>query len=236
MPRPGRESASDSRATPAIAAARMTLGSGVTRMTNPASANADAPTRASRGIPSAAAAAKTSPTMIAQFAPDTAVRWLSELTFIEASSAGVTALVSPIARPGSRPAPGPGKAGGEPAERCPDVAGGAEQRQADPRCAPPDRARRGGTRRPPPGPRAGPPRPPRSPRRCARARPPGRRALANSRAGLARPTSSPIADDRALDAAVDRAAGDRHDDGVRRPLSLAAQHRRRARASSPPPP
>ena len=43
MPRPGRESTSESSATPAIAAARMTLGSGVTRMTNPASATAAVP-------------------------------------------------------------------------------------------------------------------------------------------------------------------------------------------------
>ena len=40
MPRPGRESASDRSAIAAIAAARITLGSGVTSTTNPTSATA----------------------------------------------------------------------------------------------------------------------------------------------------------------------------------------------------
>ena len=47
---------------------------------------------------------------MAQFAPETAVRWLSELSFMSESSASDTALVSPIASPGSRLPPGPGSA------------------------------------------------------------------------------------------------------------------------------
>ena len=47
---------------------------------------------------------------IAQLAPDTAVRWLSELVFIAASRGAVTAAVSPIASPGNRSPPSPGRA------------------------------------------------------------------------------------------------------------------------------
>ncbi|WP_243768122.1 hypothetical protein [Leifsonia sp. TF02-11] len=44
----------------------------------------------------------------AQFAPDTAVRWLSAETFIASSRPGLTAVSSPMARPGSRSPPSPG--------------------------------------------------------------------------------------------------------------------------------
>ncbi len=45
----------------------------------------------------------------AQFDPETAVTWLSELVFIAASSSSPTALTSPIDRPGSRRPPSPGR-------------------------------------------------------------------------------------------------------------------------------
>ena len=48
--------------------------------------------------------------MTAQLAPDTAVRWLSELVFIAWSSDSPTALVSPTARPGRSAPPFPGSA------------------------------------------------------------------------------------------------------------------------------
>ena len=67
----GRPSINDSIATPAMTAALITLGSGVTSTTNPASAMAAAMTRVARPAPHSAASQKTAPTTIAQFAPDT---------------------------------------------------------------------------------------------------------------------------------------------------------------------
>ncbi len=74
MPPPARPSSSAIIATPAMAEARMTLGSGVTSTTNPARAIDAAATRAPRPAPHQAAAPNAMPTMSAQFAPDTAVR------------------------------------------------------------------------------------------------------------------------------------------------------------------
>ena len=92
-----------------MTAARSTLACGVTRATNPTSTTSAPPMRRRRGMPSAAPAIMTSPMITAQFAPDTAVRWLSEVDFIAASSVTLTALVSPIASPGSRSPPSPGR-------------------------------------------------------------------------------------------------------------------------------
>ncbi len=108
MPAPVRPRSTPSIAMPAIAPARTTLGSGVTSRTKPLSATTPAPTRARREPPMAATAPKASPTTIAQFAPDTAVRCDSDDSFIAASRSGATADVSPTASPGIRPAPGAG--------------------------------------------------------------------------------------------------------------------------------
>src|SRR6185312_10497995 len=90
--------------------ARSTLGCGVTSTTKPTSVTSAAPMRHPRARPSAPPVAITSAMTTAQFAPETAVRWLSELDFIAEPSVGSTALVSPMARPGSRPPPSPGSA------------------------------------------------------------------------------------------------------------------------------
>ena len=109
MPTAGRPRSTASIAAPAIAAARTTLGSGVTSTTKPASAATPHPTRTRRPRPASAAAPKAMPTTSAQFAPDTAVRCDSDDRFIAASSSGPTRDVSPTARPGTSPAPGSGR-------------------------------------------------------------------------------------------------------------------------------
>ncbi len=106
IPMAGRPSASASIATPAIAAARMTLGSGVTRATNAVSTSIAPTTRPPRDAPHSASRANAAPTTIAQFAPETAVRCESDDAFIAASVAGSRLEVSPTASPGTRPAPG----------------------------------------------------------------------------------------------------------------------------------
>ena len=108
-PRNGRPRASASSTTPAITPARSTLACGVTSTTNPVSVTSAAATRMPRRAPIAEASAHAMPTTTAQFAPDTAVRWLRELAFIAASRSPPTAVVSPIASPGSSPPPGDGE-------------------------------------------------------------------------------------------------------------------------------
>ena len=108
---PGARRASRCRPSPP---ARTTLGSGVTSRTKPPAPPRPHPTRARREPPMAATAPKASPTTIAQFAPDTAVRCDSDDSFIAASRSGVTADVSPTASPGIRPAPGAGSPAAEP--------------------------------------------------------------------------------------------------------------------------
>ncbi len=105
----GRPAANATNTRVAITAARTTLGSGVTRITNPRSTSSEHPTRAGRDNPTAAPANIMRPITMAQFAPDTAVRWLKLLAFIASSSESVTAVVSPMASPGSRSAPSPGR-------------------------------------------------------------------------------------------------------------------------------
>lgn len=84
------------------------LAPGPTSTTNASSAVAAMRTRIRRPAPTRAATTNTSPVTRAQFAPDTAVRWLSALAFIAASSSSETPDSSPIARPGSRAPPSPG--------------------------------------------------------------------------------------------------------------------------------
>ena len=60
-----------------------------------------------RRNPAAAARANAAAVTIAQFAPETAVRWLRELAFMASSSVAPTALVSPIASPGTSAPPSP---------------------------------------------------------------------------------------------------------------------------------
>lgn len=84
------------------------LAPGPTSTTKASSAVAAMRTRIRRPAPTRAATTNTSPVTRAQFAPDTAVRWLSALAFIAASSSSETPDSSPIARPGSRAPPSPG--------------------------------------------------------------------------------------------------------------------------------
>jgi hypothetical protein len=107
-PTAGRPRASARRATRAMAAARMTLGSGVTRATKAARTTVAPPMRTARGAPHSASTAKAAPTTIAQFAPETAVRCDSDEAFMAVSVALSSMLVSPTARPGTKPAPGCG--------------------------------------------------------------------------------------------------------------------------------
>ena len=74
MPRTGRPLASAASTSAAITAARNTLGSGVTRTTNPTRITTDRVTRDARGRPTAAPPSMTSAMTTAQFAPETAVR------------------------------------------------------------------------------------------------------------------------------------------------------------------
>ena len=101
-----------------MSAARCTLGWGVTTTTNSSSTVAEVSTRPSRGMPSAPPPSMTRPTTIAQFAPETAVRWVRLLVFIAASSRSDTAPSSPIARPGSRSPPSPARPAASSANAC----------------------------------------------------------------------------------------------------------------------
>ncbi len=105
----GRPSSTASIATPAITPARMTLGSGVTRTMKPLNPRAATTTRVRRPPPHSAVSQNMAPTTIAQFAPLTAVRWLSPLVRMSSLSSVDTARVSPTASPGRRPAPGSGR-------------------------------------------------------------------------------------------------------------------------------
>lgn len=109
IPVPRRPRRTASIATADIVAARTTLGSGVTRSTNPPSATRPAVTRAPRESRQAAARTKASPTTIAQLAPDTAVRCERDEAFMSESRSSPTREVSPTASPGMRPAPGEGR-------------------------------------------------------------------------------------------------------------------------------
>lgn len=96
-------------AIPAMVAARTTLGSGVTSTTKQHSSAAAIATRMPRLSASSAPRPKPAPTTIAQFAPDTATRWVSDEPFMSLSTCAVTARVSPTARPATSAAPGPGR-------------------------------------------------------------------------------------------------------------------------------
>ena len=109
MPRPGLPEAIPNSRIVAIRAARSTLGSGVTSTTNPSRVSSESAIRMPRRSPRNAVSSMTPAITTAQFAPETAVRWLSELVFMAASRSASTALVSPIARPGSRSPPSPGR-------------------------------------------------------------------------------------------------------------------------------
>ena len=84
------------------------LAPGPTSTTNANSAVAATTIRVRRPAPTRAATMNTSPVTRAQLAPDTAVRWLSELAFIAASSSSETPDSSPIASPGRSAPPSPG--------------------------------------------------------------------------------------------------------------------------------
>ncbi|WP_133961788.1 hypothetical protein [Rathayibacter sp. PhB151] len=100
---PERRPSRASSTTLAITAARTTLGSGVTSTTKaPRTVRADA-VRRRRPAPSSAATSQPAATTTAQFAPDTAVRWVSEAVRMSSSRSDGRAEVSPVARPGSRP-------------------------------------------------------------------------------------------------------------------------------------
>ena len=101
-----------------MSAARCTLGCGVTTTTKSSNTVAEVITRPSRGMPSAPPPSMTRPTTIAQFAPETAVRWVRLLVFIAASSRSDTAPSSPIARPGSRSPPSPARPAASSANAC----------------------------------------------------------------------------------------------------------------------
>ena len=109
IPAPARPSSTPSIAIAAIAAARRTLGSGVTSRTNPPRATRPLATRTPRRAPIAAAAANASPTTSAQFAPDTAVRCDSEDSFICASSARRHRRRVADGEPGHEARPGSGR-------------------------------------------------------------------------------------------------------------------------------
>ena len=82
----------------------------VTLTTEPAGcAVSDTATRTHLPPPSSETSQNTAATTTAQFAPDTAVRWLRPEASIASFSCSDTARVSPTARPGSSPAPGSGR-------------------------------------------------------------------------------------------------------------------------------
>ncbi len=107
-PRTGRPVRCTTRTTVAITVARTIDGSGRTRTTNASRSTIATAARAQRGSPTARPRTTTSPTMTAQFAPDTAVRCVSAVVSIAVSVAGSRPLRSPIARPRRSPAPGSG--------------------------------------------------------------------------------------------------------------------------------
>ena len=108
--------------TTAMTAARCTLASGPTTITNPPSADAANGARSRRPSPSAEAAQTTAPTRIPQFAPETARRCSRELWRICSSSRSSTSAVSPTAKPGTSSAPGTRSAADRRPERSSDAA------------------------------------------------------------------------------------------------------------------
>ncbi len=108
-PRTGRPDRCTTSTTTAITVARTIDGSGRTSTTNASStATADA-ARSPRGTPQSRPTTTTRPTITAQFAPDTAVRWVSAEVSIAASVAAPRPDRSPIARPRRSAAPGSGR-------------------------------------------------------------------------------------------------------------------------------
>lgn len=91
----------------AITAARTTLGSGVTSTTKAPSVTRAASVRSSRLAPSREAIAQPATTTTAQFAPETAVRWVSDAVRMSSSRSAGRAVVSPVASPGRSPATSP---------------------------------------------------------------------------------------------------------------------------------
>jgi len=106
----GRPPADVARTTAAMTADRSTLGCGVTRTTKPIRTAKAAAIRSPLRMPMALPTSRMRPITTAQLAPETAVRWLRLLVFIAVLSAGLTATVSPMARPGSSSPPSPGSA------------------------------------------------------------------------------------------------------------------------------
>lgn len=84
------------------------LAPGPTSTTKASSPSAATTIRRRRPAPRRAATKNSNPVTRAQFAPDTAVRWLSELAFIASSRSDGRPDSSPIASPGSRRPPSPG--------------------------------------------------------------------------------------------------------------------------------
>jgi len=108
-PRTGLPTRCTTHTTTAITVARTIDGSGRTRTTN-ASRNAIAtPARADLGSPTERPTTITIPTMTAQLAPETAVRWVSADVSIAASVAVSNPPRSPMARPRRSAAPGSGR-------------------------------------------------------------------------------------------------------------------------------
>ena len=96
--------------TPAMTAARTTLGDGRASTTNPTTLT-PLSTAASRGSARILRRSQsTAPLRIARFAPDTASRWVRPAARKSASTSAVRALVSPTARPGNKPADAGGNA------------------------------------------------------------------------------------------------------------------------------
>ncbi len=108
-PRTGRPDRCTTSTTTAITVARTIEGSGRTSTTKASRKPTATTARTSRSSPSARPSSTTRPTITAQFAPDTAVRWVSAVVSIAASVAGSSPLRSPIAMPRSSAAPGSGR-------------------------------------------------------------------------------------------------------------------------------
>ena len=109
IPRTGLEEARDTSTILAMMEARMMLGSGVTRITKPTRAIIPEPILIHTPPRKRATSATTIATTIAQLAPETATRWLREVMRIASINPRSTAEVSPMARPGNRRPPSPGR-------------------------------------------------------------------------------------------------------------------------------
>nr|WP_243736451.1 hypothetical protein [Curtobacterium flaccumfaciens] len=108
-PRTGRPVRWTTSTTIAITVARTIDGSGRTSTTNASRSTTATAARAYRGNPRARPTTTTSPTTTAQFAPDTAVRWVSAEVSIADSVSASSPLRSPIASPRRSDAPGSGR-------------------------------------------------------------------------------------------------------------------------------